>query len=213
MVLGAIPWLLLPLHFWRNIMLVGLTGGIGSGKSAAADRFAQLGIDVVDADVASRTVVEPGQPALNEIAAHFGHDLLLENGTLNRPKLRSVVFADPAERKWLQGLLHPLINQCLKDQVEASTSDYCLLVNPLLLESGQAQWCDEIVVVDVPEELQISRTMERDANTRSQVEAILAAQLKRQDRLAQASRIIANDQDLLHLYRQVDALHLELINQ
>ncbi len=194
-------------------MLVGLTGGIGSGKSAAADRFAQLGIDVVDADIASRTVVEPGQPALNEIAAHFGHDLLLENGTLNRPKLRSVVFADPAERRWLQGLLHPLINQCLTDQVEASTSDYCLLVNPLLLESGQAQWCDEIVVVDVPEELQISRTMERDNNTRSQVEAILAAQLKRQDRLAQASRIIANDQDLPHLYRQVDALHLELINQ
>ena len=113
-------------------MLVGLTGGIGSGKSAAADRFAELGIEVVDADVASRTVVEPGQPALAEIAAHFGPELLSEDGTLNRPKLRAVVFADVAERKWLQSLLHPLISQCLKEQIEASESAYCLLVNPLL---------------------------------------------------------------------------------
>ena len=194
-------------------MLVGLTGGIGSGKSAAADRFAELGIEVVDADIASRTVVEQGQPALTQIASHFGPDLLNKDGTMNRPKLRVVVLDDVTERKWLQKLLHPLISQCLKEQIEASTSAYCLLVNPLLLESGQSQWCDEIVVVDVPEELQISRTMERDNNSREQVEAILAAQLKRGDRLAQASHVILNNDDLPHIYRQVDSQHEVLVKQ
>ena len=192
-------------------MLVGLTGGIGSGKSAAADRFAEWHIDVVDADLASRAVVEPGMPALQKIAEHFGEQLLQADGTLDRAELRKIVFADVKERKWLQGLLHPLISQYLQDQVAKSTSPYCLLVNPLLLESGQASWCDEIVVVDVSEEVQISRTMARDDNSRSQVEAIVAAQLKRQDRLAQASRTLINDGDLAYLYRQVDALHQELL--
>lgn len=188
-------------------MLVGLTGGIGSGKSAAADRFAELGVDVVDADLASRAVVEPGMPALQKITGHFGEQLLLANGTLDRAELRRIVFAKVEERKWLQALLHPLISQYLQDQITKSTSPYCLLVNPLLLESGQASWCDEIVVVDVSEEVQISRTMARDDNSRSQVEAIVAAQLKREDRLAQASRTLTNDGDLPYLYRQVDALH------
>lgn len=188
-------------------MLVGLTGGIGSGKSAAADRFAELGVDVVDADLASRAVVEPGMPALQKITGHFGEQLLLANGTLDRAELRRIVFAKVEERKWLQALLHPLISRYLQDQITKSTSPYCLLVNPLLLESGQASWCDEIVVVDVSEEVQISRTMARDDNSRSQVEAIIAAQLKREDRLAQASRTLTNDGDLPYLYRQVDALH------
>lgn len=192
-------------------MLVGLTGGIGSGKSAAADRFAELGIDVVDADLASRAVVEPGMPALLKITEHFGEQLLLTNGTLDRAKLRSIVFAKVEERKWLQALLHPLISQYLQDQIAESASPYCLLVNPLLLESGQARWCDEIVVVDVSEEVQISRTMARDDNSRRQVEAIVAAQLKRSDRLAQASRTLTNDGDLDYLYRQVDSLHQELL--
>ena len=192
-------------------MLVGLTGGIGSGKSAAADRFAELGIDVVDADLASRAVVEPGMPALQKITEHFGEQLLQANGTLDRAALRSIVFAKVEERKWLQSLLHPLISHYLQDQVAESTSPYCLLVNPLLLESGQARWCDEIVVVDVSEDVQISRTKARDDNSRSQVEGIVAAQLQRGDRLAQASRTLANNGDLVHLYRQVDALHQELL--
>ena len=188
-------------------MLVGLTGGIGSGKSAAADHFGLLGIDVVDADLASRAVVEPGMPALQEISAHFGPQLLLEDGSLDRAKLRGIVFAAEAERKWLQSLLHPLIGEYLQGQIAASTSAYCLLVNPLLLESGQGNWCNEIVVVDVPEELQITRTMARDDNSRSQVEAIVAAQLRREDRLAKATRTISNDQHLEHLHHQVVALH------
>lgn len=190
-------------------MLVGLTGGIGSGKSAAADHFAELGVDVVDADLASRAVVEPGMPALTKITAHFGEDLLQSDGSLDRAKLRSIVFAEVEQRQWLQKLLHPLISTYLQDQVAASATAYCLLVNPLLLESGQARWCDEVVVVDVSEEVQITRTMARDNNSRNQVEAIVAAQLKREDRLAKASRIIRNDGDLAHLHEQVQSLHEE----
>ncbi len=192
-------------------MLVGLTGGIGSGKSAAADRFAQHNIDVVDADLASRAVVEPGMPALASIAEHFGEDLISNEGTLNRAALRKVVFADVTERKWLQGLLHPLINKYLREQVAASTSPYCVLVNPLLIESGQAPWCDHVVVVDVPEEVQITRTMARDDNPRAQVEAILSAQLKRQSRLAAASIVIDNNGSFDDLQRQVDEHHQQLL--
>lgn len=192
-------------------MLVGLTGGIGSGKSVAADRFAEWDIDIVDADLASRAVVEPGMPALQKITEHFGEQLLQADGSLDRAELRKIVFANVEERKWLQGLLHPLISQYLQVQIAESSSPYCLLVNPLLLESGQGSWCDEVVVVDVSEEVQISRTMARDDNSRSQVEAIVAAQLKREDRLAQASRTLINDGDLAHLYRQVDALHRTLL--
>ena len=194
-------------------MLVGLTGGIGSGKTAAADYFAELGIDVVDADLASRAVVEPGKPALEKIAEHFGPDILLSNGALDRAKLRSLVFADNRQRKWLQSLLHPLIRDHLQAQIAASTSPYCLLVNPLLLESGQGQWCDEIVVVDVPETVQIERTMARDDNSRSQVESIMAAQMTRKARREKASKVINNDQDLMSLYKQVETLHRKLLQK
>ena len=142
-------------------MLIGLTGGIGSGKSAAAEHFQTLGIDVVDADLASRAVVEAGQPALAEIAEHFGADILDDHGRLDRAALRSKVFSDVAERKWLQNLLHPLINNYLVEQVANAQSDYCLLVNPLLIESGQQRWCDVVVVVDVAVATQINRTMAR----------------------------------------------------
>ena len=192
-------------------MLVGLTGGIGSGKTAAANYFAKLGIDVVDADVASRAVVETGKPALAKIREHFGPDILLSDSTLDRAKLRSIVFADSSERIWLQHLLHPLINHHLQAQIAESSSPYCLLVNPLLLESGQNQWCDEIVVVDVPETIQIERTMVRDDNSRSQVESIMAVQMTRTARLEKASKVITNDQDLRFLREQVEALHRELL--
>ena len=192
-------------------MLVGLTGGIGSGKTAAADIFAELGIDVVDADLASRAVVEPDKPALAKISEHFGPDILLSGGALDRAKLRSLVFADSSERNWLQSLLHPLISDHLQAQIAASTSPYCLLVNPLLLESGQGHWCNEIVVVDVSETVQIERTMARDDNSRSQVESIMAAQMNREARLEKASKVISNDQDLESLYEQIETLHRELL--
>ena len=192
-------------------MLVGLTGGIGSGKSAAADYFQTLGIDVVDADLASRTVVEPGQPALEKIAEHFGSNILDPHGQLDRAALRKKVFSDVAERKWLQQLLHPLINNYLVEQVNAAHSGYCLLVNPLLIESGQQQWCDIVVVVDVPVATQLSRTMARDDNTREQVQAIIDAQTSRDKRLNAADYVVTNDQDLGFLHHQIDTLHNNLL--
>jgi len=192
-------------------MLVGLTGGIGSGKSAAADYFQTLGVDVVDADLASRAVVEPGQPALEKIAEHFGSNIHDPHGQLDRAALRKKVFSDVAERKWLQQLLHPLINNYLVEQVNAAQSDYCLLVNPLLIESGQQQWCDIVVVVDVPVATQLSRTMARDDNTREQVQAIIDAQTSRDKRLNAADYVVTNDQDLGFLHDQIDTLHNDLL--
>ena len=192
-------------------MLVGLTGGIGSGKSAAADYFQTLGIDVVDADLASRAVVEPGQPALEKIAEHFGSNILDPHGQLDRAALRKKVFSDVAERKWLQQLLHPLINNYLVEQVHAAQSDSCLLVNPLLIESGQQQWCDIVVVVDVPVATQLSRTMARDDNTREQVQAIIDAQTSRDKRLNAADYVVTNDQDLGFLHDQIATLHNDLL--
>ena len=194
-------------------MLVGITGGIGSGKSAAADYFATLGIDVVDADLASRAVVEPGQPALSTIAEHFGAGIVDAQGHLDRAALRKKVFSDVAERKWLQQLLHPLINTYLVEQVAGARSAYCLLVNPLLIESGQQQWCDSVIVVDVPVATQLTRTMDRDDNTREQVQAIIDAQASREQRLKNADFVITNDRDLPSLYEQIDALHNDLMQQ
>ncbi len=193
-------------------MLIGLTGGIGSGKTAAANHFESLGIDVVDADLASRAVVEPGQPALDSIAEHFGAAIIGADGGLDRPQLRKLVFADEAERKWLQRLLHPLISAYLAQQIRESTSTYCLLVNPLLLESGQSQWCRNIIVVDAPVETQIQRTMSRDDNNREQVQSIVNAQMSRDDRLAAADFVLCNDQGIDELKTNVENIHRELVD-
>lgn len=187
--------------------LVGLTGGIGSGKSAASDRFAALGVQIVDADIASRAVVEPGTPALAAIAEHFGEAVIQTDGCLDRAKLRHIVFSDDAERSWLQRQLHPRINAYLRERIEQADSAYVILVNPLLIETQQSHWCDRVLVVDAPEVTQLERTMQRDQNTRQQVENIMRAQLSREQRLGAADDVIANDQDLPHLHRQVDHLH------
>ncbi len=187
--------------------LVGLTGGIGSGKSAASDRFETLGINIVDADLASRAVVEPGTSALGQIAQHFGADVIATDGSLDRAALRHRVFADPAERSWLQTLLHPLINQYLRDAIAAATSPYVVLVNPLLIETQQHAWCDRVLLIDAPEALQLERTMQRDDNTREQVENIMRAQASREQRRSAADDIIVNEGNLDELYAKVDAHH------
>ena len=194
-------------------LTIGLTGGIGSGKSAVSDRFGALGIKIVDADIASRVVVEKGRPALAAIAEHFGGNIiLLEDGTLNRAGLREKIFADPAERQWLERLLHPLINQYLYDELASAESAYAILTNPLLLETHQDAACDRILVVDVPVELQVSRTMARDNNSEEQVRNIIKAQIAREDRLARADDVIVNDQDLAHLDAETARLHAQYLS-
>lgn len=190
-----------------STFVVGLTGGIGSGKSAVSERFERLGIKVVDADLASRAVVEPGRPALKAIEEHFGAGVIAADGTLNRPALRKLVFEDEAERRWLEALTHPLINQYLAEALGNATSPYVILAHPLLVETGQTRVCQRVLVVDVPEALQVQRTMARDDNPESQVRAIMAAQASREQRLAAADDVIVNDQDLSHLDREVARLH------
>lgn len=188
-------------------LVIGITGGIGSGKTAVSDRFQALGITVVDADIAARVVVEPGRPALAAIAEHFGKDAINDDGTLNRAELRKRVFADPAERKWLEQLTHPLINEYLGEELARARSPYAILVSPLLVETGQSRFCQRILVVDVPVELQVQRTMSRDSNDEAQVRAIIKAQASREQRLELADDIIVNDQDLEHVDREVERLH------
>ena len=189
------------------MLVVGVTGGIGSGKTAATDRFQALGITVVDADLASRIVVEPGRPALKAIEEHYGTGVISPDGSLDRRALRDIVFSNPDERKWLERLTHPLIAEEILRQIQASTSPYTVLASPLLLESGQSRMAQRVLVIDVPEEMQIARTASRDNTTPDSVKAIIAAQMSRQERLAKADDVIVNDQSLEALHKAVDQLH------
>lgn len=194
-------------------LVVGITGGIGSGKSAVTMRFEHLGIVVVDADLAARVIVEPGGTALPAIAEHFGEDILLPSGSLDRAALRARVFADESERLWLENLTHPLIGQEILDQLHASNSAYTILSSPLLLETNQKDLVDCVVVVDVPEEVQLQRTMTRDDNDEAQVRRIMAAQLSRQSRLEQADIVIDNSNSLDALDQIVADLHREFLQR
>ena len=189
------------------MLVIGVTGGIGSGKSAVTRCFEQRGITVVDADVVSRVVVEPGRPALTAIAQHFGADIIQADGTLDRAALRVRVFADETERHWLERLTHPLIGQEILDQISASRSPYTILSSPLLLDTTQKALVDCVVVVDVPEQLQLQRTVQRDNNDEAQVKRIMAAQMARKDRLALADIVIENTGSLELLDSKVEALH------
>jgi len=189
------------------MLVIGVTGGIGSGKSAVTRCFEQRGITVVDADVVSRVVVEPGRPALTAIAQHFGADIIQTDGTLDRAALRVHVFADETERLWLERLTHPLIGQEILDQISASRSPYTILSSPLLLDTTQKALVDCVVVVDVPEQLQLQRTVQRDNNDEAQVKRIMAAQMARKDRLALADIVIENTGSLELLDSKVETLH------
>ena len=144
--------------------IVGLTGGIGSGKSAVADRFEELGIEVIDADQISRKVVEPGMPALESIKEYFGGDIL-EGDALNRAKLRDIIFFDIKKRKWLESLLHPLINKLIRSSLENTSSDYSILVSPLLLETNQFEICSRILVIDAKEFKKIANVIKKSDET------------------------------------------------
>ena len=193
------------------MFVVGITGGIGSGKSAVTDYLETRGITVVDADKVARVVVEPGTPALNAIAEHFGTDILLTDGGLDRAALRKIVFDNPDERKVLEGITHPRIRDEIARQLSEASSPYVVLSSPLLLESGQSTFADYVVVVDVPEEVQLRRTMARDDNSEALVKQIMAAQLDRKTRLSRADTSVTNDGSLEALYERVEKLHNDLL--
>lgn len=188
------------------MLIIGLTGGIGSGKSTVANMFADLGIPVIDMDIIARQVVAPGQPALQQIINTFGNNLLDQDGQLDRQQLRQIIFNSAEKRHQLEAILHPIIREATERQLAKLEAPYCIVVIPLLLESNQRSLVHRILVVDAPESLQISRTIQRDGISAKQVEKILATQLDRSNRLTEADDIINNSGELQALRVQVDKL-------
>lgn len=196
------------------MLVAGLTGGIGSGKSAASDCFISLGVPVIDADRVARLVVEPGSEALDKIATHFGDHVIQANGNLDRAALRRIVFDKERERNWLEALLHPLIRDHILDtleQLDEQGHAYAILASPLLLETDQHLLISKVIVVDAPEALQISRTMARDNIEEAQVRQILAAQMQREERLKHADFVLDNSGNEDQLRESVNALHPQLL--
>ncbi|KMK18797.1 dephospho-CoA kinase [Pluralibacter gergoviae] len=186
---------------------VALTGGIGSGKSTVANAFAACGVNVIDADIIAREVVEPGTPALGAIVEHFGPQMLLADGSLDRRRLREKIFSQPEEKQWLNALLHPQIQQETQRRMRQATSAYVLWVVPLLVENKLWTRADRVLVVDVSKETQLARTVARDGVSRQHAENILAAQATREARLAVADDVIDNNGSPDTLAGDVARLH------
>ncbi|WJT07431.1 dephospho-CoA kinase [Vibrio harveyi] len=188
--------------------VISITGGIASGKTTVANLFKQqFKIDIVDADIVAREVVEPGTPGLNAIIEHFGTDIVRDDQTLDRAKLREKIFSNPEEKAWVNGLLHPMIREKMIEDLEQVTSDYALLVVPLLVENKLDSLCDRVLVVDVEPQTQISRTVKRDNVSEEQAKAILASQASREQRLALADNVVKNNPDDPDLLLQITDLH------
>ncbi len=194
------------------MLIIGLTGGIGSGKSTVTTLFGKLGVPVVDADIVSRQVVEPGQPALTEITHQFGPSILTNEGQLDRQRLREVIFASAAKRRQLEKMLHPRILAEMKRQARQRATPYCIFAIPLLLEAGQQDEVERIVVVDATDDIRRQRIKKRDRLSDSEIDAILKTQLGRNERLAAADDIITNNGDLGALQQQVETLHRRYLN-
>jgi dephospho-CoA kinase len=190
-----------------RIYRIGLTGGIASGKTTVANLFAALGVPIVDTDALAREVLEPGTPLLAEVLAHFGAGVIGPDGALDRRALRGRVFADPAERRWLEERTHPAIRALTDARCDAARGPYVIVAIPLLVETGGADRFDRVLVVDVEPAVQLARLQARDGSTRSEAERIVAAQASRAARLAVASDVIRNDGDFAGLRDQVVALH------
>ena len=196
---------------------VGLTGGIGSGKTTVASVFSDLGIEVIDVDQGSRAVVEPGSHALNTIADHFENTdwkniEIVVNNQLNRGALREIIFSDSREKEWLEQLLHPLIRDWVIDQLQqAKDSAYIILESPLLLETDQYKLADTVLVVDVPETLQLQRASLRDGMKRENIQAIMDTQMSREQRLAAADLVFDNSLSSDSLVSRVNELHQQFL--
>lgn len=188
-------------------LTVGLTGGVASGKSTVAARFRELGVPVCDADAVAREVVAPGSPVLDAIRAHFGDAVITPQGALDRRRMRALVFGDPAARQRLEQLTHPEIRRRLLAWRDAQRADYCVLEVAILFEAGFDRLVDRTLVVDAPEALQRQRLRARDGIDASLIDGMLAAQMRREQRLALADDVLVNDGDLAALKAAVDALH------
>ena len=191
--------------------IVGLTGGIGCGKTTVSDEFAKLGICVVDADIVARQMVAPGSDCLQAIATKFGESILLDNGHLNRAKLREAIFANPDDKKWLDKLMHPAIRKQMQDELKNADSDYAILSAPLLFENGLDKMVDVTLVVDISEQLQIERTTKRDDVDSEQIRNIIKAQIDRASRREKADFIVENNKPWAQIQPQIAPLHQKFI--
>lgn len=189
------------------MLRIGLTGGIGSGKSTVAELFNRHGVPVIDADEIARALVEPAQPAHQQLIDLFGDDILGADGHLDRARLRQRVFDNPRERRALEGLLHPLVRREIQRQLDTLEAPYCVIVVPLLIESGQYELVDRILVIDTDEALQTARVAARSGLNTDEVKKIIAAQMGRTERLGHADDVIGNTRDLKHLALEVERLH------
>ena len=189
------------------MLAVGITGGIGSGKSAAADRFSELGVPIIDADVIARQIVEPGRPACRKVIDAFGDEVASDDGGLNRAKLRKIIFSEPEKKTLLENILHPEIHAEILRQIAELSTPYTIVVIPLLAESKRQYPLDRILVIDAPAEFQVSRVSARDDQSESEVKRVIQLQSSRPDRLAIADDVIENTGSLQSLRNSVDALH------
>ncbi len=189
------------------MFVLGITGGIGSGKTAVTDIFSELNIDVIDADIASRKAVEKGSSSLKEIEDHFGSEIILNDGNLDRQKLREVIFDNEEEKDWLEKLLHPQILRIISSELAESRTTYTILVSPLLFETGQYKLCSRTLLVDVEEKLQIARASKRDNVSEEQIKSIIEAQMPRSEKISLASDIVINNGSLEDLREEIISLH------
>ena len=187
--------------------VLGLTGGIGCGKTAVSNMLEQLGITIVDADIIARQVVKPKSDGLNAIVSKFGQSILLRDGTLNRSALRERIFTNSADKEWLNNLLHPLIRNKIHNDITTAKSAYVVLVAPLLFENGLDKLCNRTLLIDIPQSVQIERTASRDNVSVEQVKAIIAAQMSREDKQKKADDILNNDRALNDVNHDLLTLH------
>jgi len=195
------------------ILKIGLTGGIGSGKSTACEMFTELGVPVIDADIIAHKLVKPGMPALEEIIKLFGKEVISNDGTLDRKILRDKVFANSIDREKLEDILHPAVYREISVQVENINSGYCIISIPLLLETDASRIVDRILVVDVPRELQLERASDRDKTNKKDINAIIDSQISRKDRLSAADDIVDNKGDINDLRKKICELHKLYLNK
>ncbi len=189
------------------MLKIGLTGGIGSGKSTVTQIFSDLKIPIIDADIIAHQLVEPGKPAIKAIAKQFGQQILTDQGTLNRKQLKEVIFSDPEQKKTLEQILHPLVFAEMESQIKQLSSPYCILSIPLLLETQMQDLVDRILVIDCPVEVQLERVKNRDQLNIETIKSIIASQVPREQRRQAADDIIINDADTQALAEQVKKLH------